>query len=540
LVRYGAALALGEIGNASAVGSLIGALKDENWEVRAMAAEAIGKIGDARAVDPLTESLEDENERVREEASRALVKLRGASPEELKAMMIESMERVETVDFTVDTDQTVKLVNHSETNETLRTMTLETRSVGEGVLNTTARAMKMTINSTTSSADIKDVVSEMEMYMQNDTMYTKINGDWTRMQVMSEEMLDQNQLIIQVKLLNASEIELIGSGAVNGEDAYMMKVVPDMETYTTIVDQQMISMQLSTLNVTEVLEGSEMNWTIWISKESYLPLKNQVSMKLTITAGMVGFPVDEVGDIEMEIQSNSTEVYSIYNDPVVIENVVDDLISNLKYGTLDVRYSAAISLGEIGDPRAVDSLIDALKDEDRNVRGGAANALGDIGDPKAVDPLIQVLNDPETYARGWAAEALGNIGNLSAIDPLIQVLYNDPDRTVRGTAARALGRIGDPQAVEPLILKLNDSEWSVRSGVSIALGNIGDPRAVNPLIQALKDPDSYTVRKFAAEALGKIGDTRAIGALTYAVQNDKEEDVRRAATEALGKIEVRA
>jgi HEAT repeat protein len=64
--------ALGELGNARAVGPLIKALGDENLEVRAGAAWTLGKIWDARAVDPLIKLLGDESSGVREAAVWAL------------------------------------------------------------------------------------------------------------------------------------------------------------------------------------------------------------------------------------------------------------------------------------------------------------------------------------------------------------------------------------------------------------------------------------------------------------------------------------
>jgi hypothetical protein len=241
------------------------------------------------------------------------------SSEELKAMMIESVEDVDTVAFTVDMDQTIKVINNSETNRTLRTMTFETRSVGEGALNVTDRAMKMTTTTTTTSEETGETVSEMEMYMKGDTMYTNIDGNWTKMPGMPEDMWDQqNQVRNQAELLNSSEIELVGSEKVNGEAAYKVKVNPDMETFTTILNQQMGSMPLYTMNITEIFEECEMEWTTWISKESHLPLKNQVNLKLTLTADMMGLPVGEVGEIEMEIESDSTVTYSKYNEPTEI------------------------------------------------------------------------------------------------------------------------------------------------------------------------------------------------------------------------------
>lgn len=58
-VRISAVIALGRIGDVSAVDALIGLLKDEKSEMRAAACDALGRIGDARAVLPLINILED-------------------------------------------------------------------------------------------------------------------------------------------------------------------------------------------------------------------------------------------------------------------------------------------------------------------------------------------------------------------------------------------------------------------------------------------------------------------------------------------------
>lgn len=72
-VRRGAAEALGKIGVARAVESLIQAFKYEHVSVQWRAAGALGKIGDARAVEPLIQALKDED--LRDRAASALGKI---------------------------------------------------------------------------------------------------------------------------------------------------------------------------------------------------------------------------------------------------------------------------------------------------------------------------------------------------------------------------------------------------------------------------------------------------------------------------------
>ncbi len=75
-VKVGAAEALGKIGNAGAVDSLLAVLEHDDDEVRMFAAIALGKIGDSRAVDPLIATLGDRHHEVRGSAALALGLLR--------------------------------------------------------------------------------------------------------------------------------------------------------------------------------------------------------------------------------------------------------------------------------------------------------------------------------------------------------------------------------------------------------------------------------------------------------------------------------
>ncbi len=212
---------------------------------------------------------------------------------------------------------------------------------------------------------------------------------------------------------------------------------------------------------------------------------------------------------------------------------VEPLIKALGDRDWNVRYYAAMTLGDIGDKRAVEPLIKALGDKDSWVREYAAEALGKIGKP-AVEPLIKTLGDGEKYVRENAAEALGKIGK-PAVEPLIKAL-GDRNEDLRYYAARVLGEIGDKRAVEPLIKALGDEYSLIRGNAAEALGKIRDPRAVRPLIKALGDGD-WNVRYYATLALGEIGDKRAVEPLIKAL-GDKDEDasVRYYAAFALGKI----
>jgi HEAT repeat protein len=88
----------------------------------------------------------------------------------------------------------------------------------------------------------------------------------------------------------------------------------------------------------------------------------------------------------------------------------------------DLRSAAAGALGIIGDARAVEPLTAAMKDGDQGVRAAAAQALGGIGDPRAVDVLIAALKDRGAEVRRAAAGALGRIDDPEAVAALEALL----------------------------------------------------------------------------------------------------------------------
>jgi HEAT repeat protein len=128
--------------------------------------------------------------------------------------------------------------------------------------------------------------------------------------------------------------------------------------------------------------------------------------------------------------------------------VMPVLFEALKNEDKEVRFSAALALGQIG-PAAVPALIEALKDEDKNIRSSVALAMGMIS-PKAkaaVPALIEALKDEDKEVRFSAALALESIRSeaKAAVPALIETL-KDEDKEVREQTAGALEEINTPEA----------------------------------------------------------------------------------------------
>lgn len=209
------------------------------------------------------------------------------------------------------------------------------------------------------------------------------------------------------------------------------------------------------------------------------------------------------------------------------ERNVRGLVLALKHRDPAVAYEAVEALGEIGDPAAAGPLTEALTgDKYSGLRWKAAEALTQIG-TESVPYLINALENPDEDVRWKAAISLGEIGDRRAIDPLISLL-GDEDRFVRSRAAYALGIMGE-QVIQPLAEVLStEKNPDLRLGAVMALGRIQADPATRLLIRATTD-SSGDVRQEAMTALaatGREGLLVLLDALKFAEKREKINIIR--------------
>jgi HEAT repeat protein len=101
------------------------------------------------------------------------------------------------------------------------------------------------------------------------------------------------------------------------------------------------------------------------------------------------------------------------------EAAVEPLLRLLAASDPQVRVSAARALGKIGSEEALPRLRElAVDDEDATARMWAIGALADIGDPDGVELILPMLLDRSWRVRYTAALALGELGDPRAAEPL--------------------------------------------------------------------------------------------------------------------------
>ncbi|HET8781385.1 MAG TPA: HEAT repeat domain-containing protein [Pyrinomonadaceae bacterium] len=242
---------------------------------------------------------------------------------------------------------------------------------------------------------------------------------------------------------------------------------------------------------------------------------------------------------------------------------VDLLIAQLSSEDLEVRRSAVVALGRIGNAAATSALVNTLNEESLAI--DAANALGQIGDPAAADGLLNLIGNSDASIRQAAVSALNSLAVPSIAQRVVPLLH-DPNPNVRESAVKIAGYFGYPDAAAELLKLSRDAAEpvrcaaiehlpyvedegasdvlfhaikedtpKVRAAAARALGNMDAPQVVDHLIKGLGDEDVW-VRYFSARALGRRRSEASVAALETVLEKEKFNHVRIAALDSLGQI----
>lgn len=184
---------------------------------------------------------------------------------------------------------------------------------------------------------------------------------------------------------------------------------------------------------------------------------------------------------------------------------MDALLTALRSGDRRLRVRAALTLGEIADPRTLPALLEALQGDDHKVQRAAVIALGTLGDARGYEALIARLDEKDKELREDIIDALSGSRNPRLI-PLFTKMAQSKDERERETALWALGEMEDPRAANIVIRALRDRSESVRYAAVYGSGWLSDPRAADALVAALGD-----------EAIGDHASSQLLGMDTAAV-----------------------
>lgn len=189
----------------------------------------------------------------------------------------------------------------------------------------------------------------------------------------------------------------------------------------------------------------------------------------------------------------------------------------LKDPEVNVRYQAAVSLGNLAFPESVGSLCQAMHDEEW-VQFAVVEALAKINDPAAISALIKLLSQSSPLVSAAIIDALGELGDIKTIPMLFNSLEN-VNVVLRHKIVKAIVQILSGRSLSLLAPK---SQERLRAY----------------LLDALTDNDEET-QMAALQGLSAIGSTEAssdIISLAQTIDPERQAELYEAAIRALAAI----
>jgi len=237
----------------------------------------------------------------------------------------QALDNIRAYEF--EMDMTMGMAGEAEGEAFEMTMGIDT----SGALDLDNRQMRMgmAINMALPGEDEVDV--EVELYFIDNTGYIMIEelGEepvWEKEEVSETDWEETVEMLTlaepQVELLQAAQVEVIGSEEVKGVDCYVLRVTPDMgQLWETAMQQATLGfveeMRLPEFTE-ELLDEVSYSFSVkqWVAKDTYFLMKVEIDMAIELTAEAMGFPGEEG---EMTIDLAMTMLVYNYNQPVSIE-----------------------------------------------------------------------------------------------------------------------------------------------------------------------------------------------------------------------------
>lgn len=213
----------------------------------------------------------------------------------------------------------------------------------------------------------------------------------------------------------------------------------------------------------------------------------------------------------------------------------------LKDPEVNVRYQAAVSLGNLAFPESVGALCQAMHDEEW-VQFAVVEALAKINDPAAINALIKLLPTSSPLVSAAIIDALGELGDIK----IIPMLFNSLEKVnsiLRNKIVKAIVNILSGRSLsllapksqerlrEYLLAALNDNDEEVQIAALQGLSSIGDNDASSAIFKLAEtiDPDRQAELYEAA--------IRSLAAIGY---NDEVRDSLRSENETRTMIAMEA
>jgi HEAT repeat protein len=487
--RKFAADILGEIGQPAAAEALVGALDDEDENVRGAAAEALGRVGDPSRAACLLHALKNDG---------LLVKM----------SCLDALKRLE-VEVPFDVVRPLLSVRP------LRYQAL-------GLLGSTA-----TLGSVAEVVPI--LIEGLESFSRAERLAA------AQALVRLHEQLDrQNKVEVRVAVARVSTDEFCGrllemlDGSEEQERAAAVMVLGWTGRSLVVADliRSAADERLRDAVEASILAIGPKSASILVKMLDELGRTERVlAVELLGRFGQPGSLPSIVSlclDDDSEVADAAQRALGRMGDPSILSTLVELLSRGDK--PVSGAVSSLVLLGE----RFHDEVIAAIEPLVLSVSEGSRVAAAQVFCGVAVRSdqprLEQLCGDGDFRIRAVAIQSLGRVGDEDIVDRLMMMLA-DEHPEVRIAAARALGQRSGQQAASALRVALADAEPRVVTEALFGLGQSGDEGARSSILSFVMSADTM-VALAAVRALNGIGWGSDPKVLSRASQHEDSEVVK--------------
>lgn len=349
---------------------------------------------------------------------------------------------------------------------------------------------------------------------------------------MAHDMLDN---------LRSGDVDLQREGAFQAAEARQGEAVPllvELLQSSNLGVQEAADHALRKIGGRGTVEG-----VLPLLRSDYPPTRN-LGMDLLRALGgeHIDLLLPMLKDDDPDIRIFMADILGATDSSLAVAPLSDALLHDPE---VNVRYQAAVSLGNLARPEAARSLSRAL-DDDEWVQFAVIEALMKIGDDSSINAFARALDRSSELVASMIIDALGEMGNIKAAPMLLKRL-DSSDTALRNKILRALVRIMGGRSLallavdekdrvaKYLMVALDDEDVDVQDAAILGLGYVGDEASMARILSlaGALDPDRDLERvSLAVDALVRIGQ---LGALEKAMGGG-HEGMAQIASLALEKI----
>ncbi len=224
------------------------------------------------------------------------------------------------------------------------------------------------------------------------------------------------------------------------------------------------------------------------------------------------------------VQAGAAEALGLLKSTAALDRLVEALSSE----DVEVRRSAAFSLGAIADPRAAEPLLAVAGDaaQPHRVRTGAILALRQLRSPR-VDAALREIAKRDGEHPDIATAVLAVVGPAPGDDAPIDALVRDlrdPDPRVRERAVIVIQTCKDRRLVGPLIAIMRTDERPLGStGAALLLIGMKEVLEPGPFVEFVRDASAPVgIRTFSVRMLGELASHDVVAPLVAVLADAKE------------------